>query len=84
MVQNNRFKENNKHSENHQSMTRTSTSSAITIGALLFPFGVMKWNRKVLLVAEMCWRVAGALFALFSAMNYFMHIGLPIDTSDSF
>jgi hypothetical protein len=54
------------------------------IGALLFPLGVMKGNRKVLLVAEMCWSVAGALFVLFSAMNYFTHIGLLINTSDSF
>jgi hypothetical protein len=35
-------------------------------------------------VAAICWGIAGALFVLFSAMNYFTHIGLLMNTSDSF
>ena len=55
-----------------------------SLGALLLPAGVLKWNRKVLMVAVICWKVAGVLFVLFSAMNYFTHIGLLMNTSDSF
>lgn len=54
------------------------------LGALLLPAGVMNWNRKVLMLAAMCWGVAGVWFVLFSAMNYFTHIGLLMNTSDSF
>jgi hypothetical protein len=54
-----------------------------SLGALLLPAGVLKWNRKVLMVAAICWGVAGVLFVLFSAMNYFTHIGLLMNTSDS-
>jgi hypothetical protein len=55
-----------------------------SLGAMLLPAGVLKWNRKVLMVAVICWKVAGMLFVLFSAMNYFTHIGLLMNTSDSF
>jgi hypothetical protein len=54
------------------------------LGALLFPAAVATWNRKMLMVARICWGVAGVLFVLFSAMNYFTHIGLLMNTSDSF
>lgn len=53
------------------------------LGALLTPFALLKWNRKVVNVTANCWSVAGALFVLFSAMNYFTHIGLLMNTSDS-
>jgi Protein of unknown function (DUF981) len=56
----------------------------ISVGALLMPAGVLRWNRRMLTVAAICWQVAGVLLALFSAMNYFTHIGLLINTSDSF
>jgi hypothetical protein len=55
-----------------------------SVGALLLPFCVLKWSRKLLMVAAVCWRLAGVLLALFSAMNYFTHIGLLMNTSDSF
>ena len=55
-----------------------------SVGALLLPAGILKWNRKLLMLAATCWRVAGVLLALFSAMNYFTHIGLLMNTSDSF
>ena len=54
------------------------------LGALLLPTGLVKWNRKVLMGATICWGIAGELFVLFSAMNYFTHIGLLMNTSDSF
>jgi hypothetical protein len=54
-----------------------------SIGALLLPVGILKWNRKLLTVVVMGWRVAGVLLVLFSAMNYFTHIGLLMNTSDS-
>ena len=55
-----------------------------SISALLLPVGILKWNRKLLMAAAMGWRVAGVLLVLFSAMNYFTHIGLLMNTSDSF
>src|SRR5262249_48175956 len=55
----------------------------ISLGALLAPFALLTWNRKVVHVAANCWGIAGVLLVLFSAMNYFTHIGLLIKTSDS-
>jgi len=56
----------------------------ISLGALLLPAAIAKWNRQVINVLRLCWSAAGALLVLFSAMNYFTHIGLLIHTSDSF
>ena len=44
----------------------------------------MNWNGKVLMLARICWGVAGVMLVLFSAMNYFTHIGLLMNTFDSF
>jgi hypothetical protein len=55
----------------------------ISLGALLSPAAISKSNRKLVNVARLCWSVAGALLVLFSAMNYFTHIGLLMNTSDS-
>jgi len=57
--------------------------SLISIGALLAPIAIAKWNRKGVNVVRFCWVVAGGLLVLFSAMNYFTHIGLLMNTSDS-
>jgi hypothetical protein len=54
------------------------------LGALLFPVGVRTWNRQILKTSVVCWGIAGVLFVLFSAMNYFTHIGLLMNTSDTF
>jgi uncharacterized membrane protein YciS (DUF1049 family) len=54
------------------------------LGAMLLPVSLFRWSRRVVRAATICWRVAGGLFVLFSAMNYFTHIGLLINTSDSF
>ena len=40
------------------------------LGALLLLAGLMKWNRKVLTAASICWSVAGTLFVSFSVMNF--------------
>jgi len=42
-----------------------------------------KWNCKGITIVRFCWTVAGGLLVLFSAMNYFTHIGLLMNTSDS-
>ena len=55
----------------------------ISVGAPLLPAAIAKWNRQVINVARLCWSAAGALLVLFSAMNYFTHIGLLMNTSDS-
>jgi len=57
--------------------------SLISIGALLAPLAVAQWNSKGMNIVRLCWTVAGALLVLFSAMNYFTHIGLLMNTSDS-
>ena len=57
--------------------------SLISIGALLAPTAMAKWNRKNINVVRFCWTVAGGLLVFFSAMNYFTHIGLLMNTSDS-
>lgn len=56
----------------------------ISLGALLTPAGIVKENRKVVTIVRFCWSVAGGLLVFFSAMNYFTHIGLLMNTSDSF
>ena len=50
----------------------------------LLPAAIAKWNRQVINVVRLRWSAAGALLVLFSAMNYFTHIGLLMNTSDSF
>ena len=57
--------------------------SLISIGALLAPTAVTNWNSKGLNTVRLCWSAAGGLLVLFSAMNYFTHIGLLMNTSDS-
>jgi uncharacterized membrane protein len=54
------------------------------IGALLFPAGAKKWDRRLFRISAICWKIVGVLVMLFSALNYFTHIGLLIGTSDSF
>ena len=55
----------------------------ISLGALLLPAAIANWNRQVINVVRLCWGAAGALLVFFSAMNYFTHIGLLMNTSDS-
>jgi hypothetical protein len=55
----------------------------IALGALFTPFALLKWNRKMVNATVNCWSVAGVLLVLFSAMNYFTHIGLLMNSSDS-
>jgi len=57
--------------------------SLISIGALLAPGAMAKSNHKGISITRFCWTVAGGLLVLFSAMNYFTHIGLLMNTSDS-
>jgi Protein of unknown function (DUF981) len=57
--------------------------SLISIGALLAPSALAKWNSKGMHIVRLCWSVAGGLLVLFSAMNFFTHIGLLMNTSDS-
>ena len=57
--------------------------SLISIGALLAPTALAKWNSKSMNIMRLCWMVAGGLLVLFSAMNFFTHIGLLMNTSDS-
>jgi hypothetical protein len=37
-----------------------------SVGAVLLPASLIRWNPKVLTAAALCWRVAGALFVLIS------------------
>jgi len=57
--------------------------SLISIGALLAPIAMAKWNSKGMSIVRLCWTVAGGLLVFFSAMNFFTHIGLLMNTSDT-
>jgi uncharacterized membrane protein len=46
------------------------------IGALLTPWAVRNFGGKAARIAGICWTIAGIVFLLFSAMNYYTHIGL--------
>ncbi|MFB4316344.1 DUF981 family protein [Actinomadura sp. 21ATH] len=53
----------------------------VGIGAVLFPFALRRpanWTTKVIGIV---WAIAGIVFLLFGALNYFTHIGLIINTS---
>ncbi|MBU8857809.1 MULTISPECIES: DUF981 family protein [unclassified Micromonospora] len=52
-------------------------------GALAFPRVVAGTNHLAWTVMRSCWTVAGVSFVLFSAMNYYTHIGLMINLSRS-
>ena len=54
------------------------------LGALLSPVALVKWNRPAISVVRFCWSAGGFLLVCFSAMDYFTHIGLLMNTSDSF
>ncbi|WP_042479152.1 DUF981 family protein [Bacillus ndiopicus] len=55
---------------------------AITgIGAILFPFALNKGaNPNFAKAIKYLWTIAGIIFVLFGAMNYFTHIGLIVNT----
>jgi hypothetical protein len=57
--------------------------SLISNRRVLVPTGVAKPNGTAIALVYLCWRVAGGLPVLFSTMNYFTHIGLLMNTSDS-
>ncbi|RDU36694.1 hypothetical protein DRW41_11600 [Neobacillus piezotolerans] len=51
------------------------------IGAILLPFMLKdSANPAIRSVVKYCWTIAGVVFILFGAMNYFTHIGLIINT----
>lgn len=54
------------------------------LGAVLFPIALRRWNAGLVKFVAGSWWVTGVLFLLFSAMNYYTHIGLFMNTSDSF
>lgn len=57
----------------------------VGVGALLFPFALTALLRRgaptvLFTVIGWCWGIAGVVFAIFGALNYFTHIGLIINT----
>lgn len=52
----------------------------VGIGAVLFPFGIVRRIAWALRTIYVVWTVAGVAFLLFGALNYFTHIGLIINT----
>lgn len=49
------------------------------VGALLAPWALRKPNSKLPAIVGTCWIAAGVIFLLFSAMNYYTHIGLLVN-----
>ncbi|MGW0432358.1 DUF981 family protein [Micromonospora sp. NPDC003197] len=50
------------------------------IGAVLLPLGLRKMTRPLLIAAGAAWAIAGVVFTLFGALNFFTHIGLIVNT----
>ncbi|MBB4958477.1 DUF981 family protein [Micromonospora polyrhachis] len=50
------------------------------IGAVLLPLGLRKMTRPLLIAAGVAWGIAGVVFTLFGALNFFTHIGLIVNT----
>lgn len=54
------------------------------IGAILLPFAFMRRTLSraggLLKTIGACWAIAGAVFVVFGAMNYYTHVGLTINT----
>ncbi|RFU37183.1 DUF981 family protein [Actinomadura logoneensis] len=53
----------------------------VGVGAVLFPFVLRTPRAWMVKIVGVVWVVAGVLFLLFGALNYFTHIGLIINTS---
>lgn len=53
----------------------------VGIGSVLFPFALRTPSGWIIKVIGIVWLIAGVLFLLFGALNYFTHIGLIINTS---
>lgn len=52
----------------------------VGIGAVLFPFALRTRGRVVLMSTGIAWGIAGIVFLIFGALNYFTHIGLIVHT----
>ncbi|HYH74689.1 MAG TPA: DUF981 family protein [Candidatus Saccharimonadales bacterium] len=52
------------------------------VGALLTPWAVRNFGGKAARIVGICWTIAGILFLLFSAMNYYTHIGMLINFAE--
>ncbi|MEV0809273.1 DUF981 domain-containing protein [Micromonospora sp. NPDC050200] len=52
----------------------------VGIGSVLAPFALLKLNRVLLGIIGVAWAIAGVVFTLFGALNYFTHIGLIVNT----
>ncbi|WP_229399304.1 DUF981 family protein [Micromonospora okii] len=52
----------------------------VGIGAVVLPFALRRLARPLLLVVGITWGIAGVVFLLFGALNYFTHIGLIVNT----
>lgn len=52
----------------------------VGLGAVLFPFALKSGKAGLAKVILVCWAIAGVLFLLFGALNYFTHIGLIVNT----
>lgn len=49
------------------------------VGALLAPWAVRDLGSPAARVMGVCWTIAGVCFLLFSAMNYYTHIGMLVN-----
>jgi hypothetical protein len=49
------------------------------LGAIVAPFALRRPTSKLALLVGVCWIAAGGCFLLFSAMNYYTHIGLLVN-----
>lgn len=50
------------------------------VGAVLFPFALRSLRSRLWTVIGVVWGLAGIVFLLFGALNYYTHIGLVVNT----
>lgn len=48
----------------------------VAVGALVFPFAVKSLSKVTLKTVFITWMIAGVVFLLFGAMNFYTHIGM--------
>ncbi|OOC54305.1 MULTISPECIES: DUF981 family protein [Nocardiopsis] len=52
----------------------------VGVGAVLFPFALRSLKSRLWTVVGVVWGLAGIVFLLFGALNYYTHIGLVVNT----
>lgn len=53
----------------------------VAVGAVVFPFAVMKVNKTLINIVVTTWLIAGIVFSVFGSLNMYTHIGMYYNLS---